>query len=111
MSKRRFSGLSGGMYWNYRHEHHALHWDETTASGNRDRQQSSDLERLKIILYSYGDNVISLRRAQSMTKVLVVDDVSTNVTVLSWMLTHEGYSVTSAMSGQQALGHRGRRTA
>ena len=38
-----------------------------------------------------------------MTKVLVVDDVSTNVTVLTWMLVHQGYTVTPAVTGQQAL--------
>jgi CheY-like chemotaxis protein len=38
-----------------------------------------------------------------MTKVLVVDDVPTNVTVLTRMLVHQGYVVTPAMSGQQAL--------
>jgi signal transduction histidine kinase len=38
-----------------------------------------------------------------MTRILVVDDVPTNVTMLSWMLAHQGYTVTSAVSGQQAL--------
>ena len=38
-----------------------------------------------------------------MTRVLVVDDVPSNVTVLTWMLMHQGYSVSSALSGQQAL--------
>jgi signal transduction histidine kinase len=38
-----------------------------------------------------------------MTRILVVDDVSSNVTVMAWMLTHQGYIVSSALSGQQAL--------
>jgi signal transduction histidine kinase len=38
-----------------------------------------------------------------MTSILVVDDVPSNVTVLTWMLMHQGYTVSSALSGQQAL--------
>jgi signal transduction histidine kinase len=38
-----------------------------------------------------------------MTRILVVDDVPSNVTVLTWMLMHQGYSVSSALSGPQAL--------
>jgi CheY-like chemotaxis protein len=38
-----------------------------------------------------------------MTKILVVDDVSSNITVLTWMLMHQGYTVSSAQSGRQAL--------
>jgi two-component system, cell cycle sensor histidine kinase and response regulator CckA len=38
-----------------------------------------------------------------MTKVLVVDDVSANIAVLTWMLAHQGYTVISATSGRQAL--------
>ena len=38
-----------------------------------------------------------------MTRILVVDDVPSNVTVLTWMLMHQGYTVSSALSGPQAL--------
>jgi signal transduction histidine kinase len=38
-----------------------------------------------------------------MTKILVVDDVASNVTMLTWMLMHQGYIVSAALSGEEAL--------
>jgi signal transduction histidine kinase len=38
-----------------------------------------------------------------MTKILVVDDVESNVTVLTCMLMHQGFTVRAALSGQEAL--------
>ena len=34
-----------------------------------------------------------LRQPEAMTRILVVDDVPSNVTVLTWMLMHQGYTV------------------
>jgi hypothetical protein len=40
---------------------------------------------------------------ENMTRILVVDDSSLNVTLLTGMLTCQGYAASSALSGQQAL--------
>jgi signal transduction histidine kinase len=38
-----------------------------------------------------------------MTRILVVDDVPSNITVLTWMLVQQGYAVSAAHCGREAL--------
>src|SRR4051812_37631689 len=55
----------------------------------------------------YGEsrltNAMKTASVLSAGKILVVDDVSANVQLLTTLLTREGYSVVSASDGEQAL--------
>ena len=48
-------------------------------------------------------------RAMSEHRILVVDDVTQNRTLLSDILTYEGYEVDTAASGPEALGLLGKK--